>query len=492
MTETPEVSLTILDEVLDHLETYLSITRPQGVAMTLMAAATWATPALVTTFRGLWVSDEPESGKTEAMMRVAELCANPQDVSGTSYALQSSLAMAQNTPEVPRPTFYCDEISDIFGRSGLSGSRSPIAEVLRKGYKFGATKRWSVNRVPETFSIFTPFLMTGLKVAVPADIRSRCIVITMKAGTPKRYFDVRTGEQEAAELAEALGQAVKTVMPDIYRFRARGLHPKLVGRRLEVWEGLLACATLLGGQRWLNMGVAAFTELAINGSAQLALTPRQRIVEAAAELLNGPLARDADAGFIPGRHLADELGRLPRFKDYTEDQLSKRLADELVPMGIRTRQVRGLSKRGFEEDRMSGYLPDEIRAAWEKIRPDDLADVEMPDLFEDPFDVSKVAEGDFETLPGDDSQAAVTPGTPGKGGKGGKVGEADSKPAEVAAAAPVAVSTRAKRAPRAVPPPAAVTRAAAKPPAKVTAKPPRASARSRAALPAVEQKFLIK
>lgn len=426
MTDTIQDMQTILDEALDFIETYLSVTRAQAVAMVLYAAATWALPVLVTMGRLLFVSENEESGKTLAMMLTAALCANPEDVSGTSYALQSALAAASNSPEIPQPTLYCDEISDIFGRSGLGGARNPIAEVLRKGYKYNATKKWSVNRVPETFSIFTPFLMTGLKVAVPRDIRSRCIVITMRSGKPSRFFDVRTGDRWAARLASTLGKRVANVLPDIENFRAHGMHPKLVGRKLEIWEPLFAVAQHLGGQQWVNMCMAAFTELTANGSSELALSPRQQLVADVHELMvNGELAQWAEKGFIPGEFLADAVIRLPLYADFSAEQARKMLADELVPMGIRTHQHRGMIRRGFPVDRMSGYYPDEIADAWDKIRPDDPEDVELAE-FEDPFDVSSLDDADFEPFPGETPPPATAPKSPGKGGKGAYTALSDS------------------------------------------------------------------
>lgn len=469
----------ILDEALDFIETYLSVTRAQAVAMVLYAAATWALPVLVTMGRLLFVSENEESGKTLAMMLTAALCANPEDVAGTAYALQSALAAASNSPEIPQPTLYCDEISDIFGRSGLGGAKNPIAEVLRKGYKYNATKKWSVNRVPEVYSIFTPFLMTGLKVAVPRDIRSRCIVITMHAGKPRKYFDVRTGDGWAARLAETIGKRIANVLPDIKDYRAYGMHPKLIGRKLEVWEPLFAVAQHLGGQQWVNMCMAAFTELTANGSSELSLSPRQQLVADVYDLMvNGELAQWAEKGFIPGEFLADAVIRLPLYADFSPEQARKMLADELVPMGIRTHQHRGMLRRGYPVDRMSGYYPGEITAAWDQIRPDDPEDVENPG-FEDPFDVSSLTDDQFEIFPGDEPPAEVTPKTPGRGGKGGKAATAAEPVAVPSAPAAVTGSARKPRAPRAVS--ASSARTSAK---------PRATSRARAALPAVEQKFL--
>ena len=135
-----------------------------------------------------------------------------------------------------------------------------------------------MNRVNEKFSIFTPFLMTGLRVAVPRDIRSRCIPVVMEPGTPRKYFDARTAEPEAQALAACLAQAAGKRLADIAAFRARGIHPKLKDRKLEVWKAF--CGRLCpGGQEWLNRCLAAFKELSLAESDQVVLTPRQQTIK---------------------------------------------------------------------------------------------------------------------------------------------------------------------------------------------------------------------
>ena len=215
----------VLDETASFVEDHIAASQALTDAMVLYATATHALSAFPTFGRMLFTSEHEASGKTMAMLITAALSANPLDASGTSYALTSALAAAGNTPDQPAPTLYYDEISSVFGRSGLAASRNPIADILRKGYKSSATSQWSVNRVNEKFSIFTPFLMTGLRVAVPRDIRSRCILIVMEPGTPRRYFDARTAEPEAQALAACLSQATGKRLADIAAFRARGIHP---------------------------------------------------------------------------------------------------------------------------------------------------------------------------------------------------------------------------------------------------------------------------
>lgn len=378
----------ILDEVADFVADYIAAPQSQRDAMVLYAAATHALHAFPTFGRMLFSSEEEASGKTMAMMITAALSANPLDASGTPYALTSALAAAGNTPEQPAPTLFYDEISSLFGRSGLAASRNPIADILRKGYKSGATSQWSVNRVNEKFSVYTPFLMTGLRVAVPRDIRSRSVCILMEPGTPRRYFDAREAEPYACELAASLARTVRTCVPDIAAFRARGIHPKLKDRRLEIWEPLCAVAYILGGQRWLNRCVSAFKDLALAESDEIAITPRQQTIkDVAAIAASSPRVTVLDGGteFVGGLVIVDELRRLgnPRYQGRTEAGLALLVSDAL-PMN--TVQLR------IDGERVRGYYVADIEAAWDKIRPDEPEDVEIPEEV-NPFEV----DGDDET-----------------------------------------------------------------------------------------------
>ena len=125
----------MLDETASFVQDHVAASQAVTDAMVLYAAATHALSAFPTFGRMLFTSEHEASGKTMAMMITAALSANPLDASGTSYALTSALAAAGNTPDQPAPTLYYDEISSVFGRSGLAASRNPIADILRKGYK---------------------------------------------------------------------------------------------------------------------------------------------------------------------------------------------------------------------------------------------------------------------------------------------------------------------------------------------------------------------
>lgn len=375
-------ALNILDESYSFLADHIAATDDQLVTMTLHAAATHAIRYGVTFPRLLFTSLAPESGKTHAMLINASLCANPSDASGTSYAFQNGLLEASNEPEKPVPTLYLDEVSDVFGQSGTAGSKHPVAEILRKGYKRGATRSASVNRVKTEYSVFTPFMMAGLRTAVPRDIRTRCIVITMEPGRPRRYYDVRESEPYAAALAAALSSTVKSHRRDIERFRGRGLHPKLVNRKLEIWEPLLAVAYALGGQQWLTKAVRAFAAIALDESDAVPLTPRQTVTRDCAAIAS-QMAPDGSP-FITSGQLSDELLRSDDalYSGRTEHSVACLIRDAVDVKSGRLR-IDGVPTRAYRRA--------DLIAAWEAIKPPELSEVEVP---EDTDDLSDCEDWD--------------------------------------------------------------------------------------------------
>ena len=376
----------ILDETAEFISRHVACTQAQADAMTLYATATHALRAFPAFGRMLFTSEQEASGKTVAMMVTASLSANPLDATGTSYAMQSALAAASNAPEQLTPTLYYDEISSVFGRSGLAASRNPIADILRKGYKQGATGSWSVNRVQEKYSVYTPFLLAGLRNAVPRDIRSRCIPVVMSSGQPEAYFDVRTAEPEARALAASLGQAAASRMTALAAFRARGIHPQLRNRSLEVWEPLFAAAWVLGGQDWLNRCLSAFRELSLaEGSDEVTLSPKQQVVRdvaAVAVASDRKMILEDGTEFIGGLVLVDELRRIgsPLYEGRSEAGLAKYIS-EALPMN------------SVQKQRVRGYCVADITAAWDKIRPAQAEDAEIAEEV-NPFEIISDDDGD--------------------------------------------------------------------------------------------------
>ncbi len=227
----------MLSEAARYLGSYISATSAQVDTMALVAAvSSVADPAtLVSVPRVIWTAKEPEAGKTHSAKLTLSLCYNPMNTTGSWPGVKAGIAeYAQAGAQCP--TFFRDEIQKVFGGNGL-GDGGELGDIIRQGYVCDATQAWSVNRQRVEFSTFSVFLMTGLRAAIPTDIRTRCIVLNMVPGESPQYYDLREARERAKKLAVSLHRAVRGNRDFIRAFRVRSIgHPKLIKRKGEVWQ----------------------------------------------------------------------------------------------------------------------------------------------------------------------------------------------------------------------------------------------------------------
>lgn len=378
----------VLDEAVDFYEKYVVTSRVNTDFAVLAAATTYAMPALVTTFRVLWTSKKPGqelTGKTTAMNVTAALSANPEEANGSYASLRSALMAVSNTPENPLHTWVFDAIDNALGEDGQgTGGNQTLIQLLEKGYKKGAHDSVSVRGTKKEIPLFYPVFCTGKGVSLRRDIRTRTVVVRMDTAKPARYFSVREGEPEARELGEAIGREVKLHLAEIEEFRGLGIHPKLVARKLEVWEGLFAVAKALGGQRWLNKCRDCFETLALDSGMQ-ALSPKQRTLRDAVLALDLiktriiPNGKHVGAEFAGGLALADEISRMEGWEEKSALAVARAVADHMSPVSP--------WQQRFGKEVLSGYLAEDIRKAWAAVRPEDADDVLIPEEI-NPFDVT--------------------------------------------------------------------------------------------------------
>lgn len=394
----------LMDEIDDFFQTYLVCEPEQRWAMILHGAATWAIQWCATFPRVLFGSAEEESGKTLAMDMSVSLCTWSIDAAGTTFDVTSALADAHLEPERGTPTVYRDEIAEVFPGGGQSRGNNAVGDILRRGYKYGRTRGRSRGGSSQRYNIFTPFLMTAVGAGVlPRDIRSRCIVIMMKQGTPRRYFDVRDAESQAYKLGRSLGQEIQKHKDFILRFRAADLQiPRLAGRKAEVWEPLFAVALALDGYEpgvWFKRCLAAFRSLALAQLEGKELTPRQEMLKLLAETAPD-VATDR---FVPGRELAARLFKMDQFKGRSEAGISKLIA-EAMPV-LTSQYVLPSTK-----ERVRGYWLEDILQAWNDAMPLEQEDEEFEDE-DDPFAVTD----EDDDVPGPRPSTESTGGTGGTG-----------------------------------------------------------------------------
>lgn len=351
----------LLDETLTAVRDYVAIGDAESVAMALYAVATHAVDAFRTFGRMLFNAESHECGKTVAMMTTAYLSRNPEDAEGTSYALQSLLAEYANATEKGRPTFYFDEVSSIFGTSGLKGSNHPLAGILRKGYKSDATSKWSVNRMAQEFSTFSPFLIAGNGNSVPADIRSRCILIRCVKGIPRFELEDYGAEDRLRRISQSLSREVPRYKSAMEEFRVpRDQIAGMSARKAQIWHPLLAVAFHMGGERWFGMAVQAFQDINGTADATEVLSADQQTLKELAEFVIQFEYERTD--FIPGMEMADELATLSRFEGRSPLSITHDIA--------RAMPMKAVKKRPNGTDApVWGYYGAWILDAWEAQRP---------------------------------------------------------------------------------------------------------------------------
>jgi hypothetical protein len=375
--ESPGIPLDcILDKIEKHIDLYLDASQSHRDVMVLFAGATYIIRVCATFPRLLFVSDEEQSAKTLSMDITGNLSSNPQDADGTAWDVLAILEEAANSPDKLVPTFKYDELSMLLGRNGQGGpANHPVKRVLRKGYKRGASLGAKRDGMSAKYSIFVPFMGTGLGTVVPKDIRSRCIVVHCHPGLARMNYDVRDAEQDTLKWGRSLRQEVSCHVNEISEFRVTRLGvPELSSRKGEVWEPLLAVAQALGGTRWLNRGIAAFRELALTQLAAPELDPGQELLQMAAEL-----APDISVnGVVRSNQIADEMRRKPRYENRTLAAMAGLLSKQL-PVNVHQRRM-----QGFDIPQKCYYLAD-ILAAWERAKPVPPEDMEPPEE-DNPFD----------------------------------------------------------------------------------------------------------
>ena len=298
MTTTTDAPATPLDEMREFIGQFVDATPTQLDAIALWITHTHVLQAFVATPRLLFTSKDPGCGKSEALRRVRDLSASGWSASrATKYAVTAKL----DCPPDAKPTIIIDEVSQIFGKSGRNGSQHPLAGVLLMGYKEGEREAFASNRTSIDVDIFAAAALAGRGNAVPDDVRDRAVTIRLQPGHPEMDYLVREHDPMASLLRVAVSRHFRRHLHELGGFQARGIHPKLTGRKREIWEPLFAVAKVAAGD-WPERCLQAFLDLVMDQGEQVALTPKQACLR---DILRA--AREQDADEVPGRYIVSEL-----------------------------------------------------------------------------------------------------------------------------------------------------------------------------------------
>lgn len=371
--------------------------------LTLIIGASHVVDEWYTVPRVLFTSPEGQSGKTTGLDVVHLLGNNTWDATGaTSFSIRSRFN------ERVRPFPVIDEISMIFGTSGLSGNSNELAKIIRTGYRRKAVISMSVDRSSVDVSIFCFMAFAGLRAAVPGDIYTRCIPFTMKpkpAGVhmPRNSVDPDT-EAEAEAYRMNLHAYMAALRPYIKRAqrRFRAPHPKFTDRKDQIYRCVYLTAlasdqyeddkwkaACLYAQEnslpapekphmsWAQKALTAFKAQALDASDLPSLLPHQKLLRDVAGYF-----RETGEEFAFADVLKDALRA--NADDEIWDVLTDRKIERLFGQALGESSIRMRPETGR---RARGYYAAPVLKAWDRLEASLTGTVaeeeEEPSLFDD-------------------------------------------------------------------------------------------------------------
>lgn len=356
----------------------------QRDAHVLYFAGTWLTDNLNTQGRLLVRSEEHNAGKTTVLDAAVMMSKNPWMSDPTKWALQGKFRSPDG-----RPTIIIDETSIIFGLNGQRGRSNPIYKPIVEGYRRTATFSGQVDGAPQDFSAYCACVLAGLKAAVPPDLRSRCIVTTMYPA-PDGYELEDSLDEGVESDGQRIGEqfrswtALFAEESKDWAKLARKLHPKLTGRKLQVWGGMYVVAKAAGPE-WERRFLAAFVDLALSEAEKPILSPEQQILKDAGDYLRSPLGTSTGLGrYLFSRDLLDYVRGLEDkvYTTKTDAQIARLMSEGLGRAGVLTLPDRR-TQRGWHRDLVLSLVA-ELEALLNPVEDD-----EEEDEFEDFFDVDE-------------------------------------------------------------------------------------------------------
>ncbi len=277
-----------LNAVRDFLTTILYATDEQLDALTLVLAVTHATDAFNTLPRVLVTSDSPRSGKSTVMSAAKMLAGNAWLADPTGPALKAKFIEPQ--PDGGSVTLLLDEISKVFGESGLNGRTSPVYRILTDGYTKNGSFSHSVAKVAMDVSCFCVAFMAGLRTAAPEDLQQRSIRIVLKP-KPNRLKLEDALDSDTQLIADVFRETLHgwarqntESFREISKNGLHRIHPKLTDRRRQIWGPLFAVASAAGDD-WPQRCLESFSALALDSGDRPVLTPDQQITLDIAKLV---------------------------------------------------------------------------------------------------------------------------------------------------------------------------------------------------------------
>lgn len=318
-------------------------------AVVLYIAATHAQPAWEHATRLVIKSPLKRCGKSRLQEVIAETC---------HWALRtancSTAALVRSIGTDDPPTILLDEADTVFG--GRKASKDSVAEDLRgfinSGHSRGAPYlRWDMNkRELEECPTFAMAVLAGIG-DMPDTIEDRAVVISMRRRAasetvaPFRRRCIPELHHLRDRLGEWLGQ---------YTAVLQSAEPTLPveDRAADVWEPLVAVASLAGGE-WPERGRTACTVLT-GESTDDADTAGERLLADLWQIWGNEEAVATNT-LLDRLHKIDEA---PWSEWYGGPLTARGLAKLLKPYGVKSRTIR------TEDGTPKGYHRADMADPW--------------------------------------------------------------------------------------------------------------------------------
>lgn len=251
-TPTGTVGRTVVDDIREHLGTYLSPASPDDLdVLALWAAHTHLARESYTSPRILVTSPMPGSGKTTVLEHLERLV--PFAVTMASVSSSALIPRLIAAREAGTTALLIDE-----AEKALSPNKPGIEDVLgvlNSGYKVGGSRPVLIPSkedgwVAQSLPTFAPVAMAGNAPDLPEDTMQRTITVTMFPAAEGQVEesdweliepDVRSLGERLAEWADAIRDDVRTTRPPV--------PTGCTGRIKERWLPLKRVAVFAGG-RW--------------------------------------------------------------------------------------------------------------------------------------------------------------------------------------------------------------------------------------------------
>ena len=371
----------VLDDARDFAASILYATDEQLDALVLACAVTHTIHSFTTLPRLLATAPQKQSGKSTLLNIVAMLANNAWDPDPTSFALRSKF----NERETPTPIF--DEISDVYGRSGLRSGGKDLNTILKKGYQNTAQLSLSRDGASVDVPCYCVAAAGGLRNAVPDDVWDRCIVWKCKPvpeGIDLRDSlddDTKAFGKNHNERIHQWARGSEQEIKDAFR-TFRKPHRKMRSRLRQIWGPLYAVA-LAAGEGWPQRCMAAFRAMALDASD--------------VPVLSGPQMVLRDAAALFARTGAERLFAAD-IRDYLWSIQDVELYEKLTPRGLAqlmTDALGATTSMDIGEARARGYHAKPVLAMWKRLEAQlepAVDDEEEEDELDSFFEVTEITQ----------------------------------------------------------------------------------------------------